>query len=1059
MHQALGTESKFRRLLSIWLALILAVTSAGSAEYHGQVVFNGLGIPGAVVTASRGDQKLATVTDAQGGYSFSELSDGVWKIGVDMQAFSSVQRDVTVGPESTVGQWELQLLSIEQFPGLKMPPPSAAPVSASDSTAGTVATPSNKSTNSQKGAPAAATNTQTPFQRLDVNATGGASASQGDLNAASASSPTSETLGSQNAEDLSQRAADGFLINGTANNSASSPFALNQAFGNNRRGTRRLYNGGLGFVLDNSALDARSYSLSGVDTRQPAYNHMRGTASFGGPLRIPHLAHNGPNFFAGFQWIRNRTVQTESGLVPTLAERNGDLSLSPSQIYDPINHLPFADNRIPSERISQPARFLLNLYPLPNVISTRYNYQVPIVSSMHQEGVQTRLNKAIGRKNQVSGTFGLQSTRSDNPTILGFLDTNRTLGYNLVASWQHSFTQRLYGTLTYDFSRQSVRIASFFEKRENISNAAGISGNNQEPVNWGPPALSFLSGLTSLSDAVPSSTHNQTHTFSPAGYWNHGRHNFSFGADYRKGQSNIISQQNPRGSFTFTGASTLGSASVLNPGARNDLAGFLLGIPDTASIAFGNADKYFRPSSYDAYGTDDWRVSPSLTLNIGVRWEYWAPIMERYNRLVNLDISPGFSAVAPVVAQHPVGPLTGASFPDSLLRPDRGAVQPRIGFSWRPIAASSMLVRGGYGIYYNTSPYQYIASQMAQQSPLSKSLSLQNTLNNPLTLTDGFTAPPNTTTNTYAVDPNVRVGYVHTWQLSVQHDLPGALQLTVTYQGSRGRHALQEFLPNTYPVGAINPCPSCPSGFIYLTSNGTSSREAGTVEIRRRLHHGLTSTLQYTFSKSLDDAAPGGKGQAGSTFIAQDWLNPQAERALSSFDRRHVFNFQFQYTTGMGVAGGMLLKGWRGSLFKEWTLSSDINAGSGLPLTPIYPSAVIGTGVTGPLRPDYTGMDIYAAPPGQHLNPAAYTAPASGHWGNAGRNSITGPAQFAMNTSLSRTFRTSDRTSLDLRVETTNVLNHVTFPSWNATVGSAQFGLPMTANPMRSVQTNIRWRF
>ncbi len=153
------------------------------------------------------------------------------------------------------------------------------------------------------------------------------------------------------------------------------------------------------------------------------------------------------------------------------------------------------------------------------------------------------------------------------------------------------------------------------------------------------------------------------------------------------------------------------------------------------------------------------------------------------------------------------------------------------------------------------------------------------------------------------------------------------------------------------------------------------------------------------------------------------------------------------------------MKGWKTALLKEWTLSGQLNAASGYPLTPVYPAAVLGTGVTGPVRPDYAGADIKAAPAGLHLNPAAYTAPAAGHWGNAGRNSITGPSQFGLNASLARTFRTSDRTSLDLRVDANNVLNHVTFPSWNTTVGNAQFGLPMMANPMRNVQTTIRWAF
>jgi hypothetical protein len=124
-----------------------------------------------------------------------------------------------------------------------------------------------------------------------------------------------------------------------------------------------------------------------------------------------------------------------------------------------------------------------------------------------------------------------------------------------------------------------------------------------------------------------------------------------------------------------------------------------------------------------------------------------------------------------------------------------------------------------------------------------------------------------------------------------------------------------------------------------------------------------------------------------------------------------------------------------------------------------YPAAVVGTGVTGPVRPDYTGASLYAAPHGLSLNPAAYVAPAAGQWGNAGRNSITGPSQFSWNASLGRTFRTSDRISLDLRVDAVNVLNHVVFTAWNTTVNNVQFGLPTGANAMRSLQTTLRMRF
>jgi hypothetical protein len=250
------------------------------------------------------------------------------------------------------------------------------------------------------------------------------------------------------------------------------------------------------------------------------------------------------------------------------------------------------------------------------------------------------------------------------------------------------------------------------------------------------------------------------------------------------------------------------------------------------------------------------------------------------------------------------------------------------------------------------------------------------------------------------------------------------------------------------------------------------------------LHNGLTGTVQYIYSKSLDDdSALGGQGATlqtqsttilpwltlttagssgtsqGAPTIAQNWLDLSAERGRSTFDQRHLLTVLTQYTTGMGLGGKTLLSGWKGTLFKEWTFLTEITVGSGLPQTPIYLAAVPGTGVTGSIRPDYTGAPLYTAPSGLFLNPAAYAAPLAGQWGSAGRDSITGPAQFALNASMGRTFRLRDRLNLDLRIDSTNFLNHPTFTGWNSTINSAQFGLPAAANAMRSVQTTMRLRF
>jgi len=1003
------------------------------------VKYGGLPLPGATVTAKpvnakEGDKTFGAISDLEGRYSFPDLPDGMWSIQVEMPLFATAQQEVTVGAGAAAPDWELKLLPAQEISAIVTPAPPRLQVADTPVT-GTPTAPAAappKPGRNGKAAPAP-TNTATAFQRTDLNA---APARTNNDTPAPAADPAP-----QETSALSQRAADGLLINGSVNNGASSPFAQLQAFGNNRRGVRSLYNGSLGFTLDNSSLDARTFSLTGQDTPKPGYNRITGLASFGGPVKIPGLIkRNGPNFTVNYQWLHNRNASTQTGLMPTAAQRAGDL---PGVTFP----------------LSPQALALLSLYPLPNFTgSTRYNYQIPLISGQHQDSVQGRMNKQV-KKNQYSGTMGLQSGRTDNTNLFGFLDNGRTLGMNLQLNFRHSFTPRAFVNFGYQFSRFSSTNIPFFSNRPDgdISGLAGITGTNREPINYGPPTLSFSSGITALNDSQYSAIHNQTDAVSVDALWNHGRHNITYGADFKRLQFNSFSQQDPRGSFAFN------TDSAQTPGS--DFAKFLAGHPDTASIAFGNADKYFRSSSYDAFVQDDWRMRSSFTLNVGLRWEYNSPISELYGRLVNLDIAPGYTAIAPVCGApvrpecgtSPTGPLTQQGYPGSLIHPDKNNIAPRIAMSWRPFSASSMVVRASYGVYFDTSIYQAIANQMAQQSPLSKSLRVQTTAANPLKLTDGFSGDPNITANTFAVDPDLRTGYIQTWQTSVQRDLPFALQMVATYLGTKGTRSQQQFYPNSFAPGAANPCPGCPSGFTYLTSNGNSIRHAGTLQMRRRLRSGLTAELQYTFSKSIDDAALGGRATGGS-LVAQNWLDLSAERARSNFDQRHVMSFTMQYTTGMGLRGGSLLGGWRGAVIKEWTASTQVNAASGLPLTPFYPVVVPGTGVTG-IRPNYTGASLYDAPSGLFLNPAAYVAPAPGQWGNAGRNTITGPEVFSLNASAQRTFRINDRFSATLRIDSVNTLNHPTFPSWGTVISSAQFGLQSGTNPMRSVQTTLRVTF
>jgi hypothetical protein len=409
-----------------------------------------------------------------------------------------------------------------------------------------------------------------------------------------------------------------------------------------------------------------------------------------------------------------------------------------------------------------------------------------------------------------------------------------------------------------------------------------------------------------------------------------------------------------------------------------------------------------------------------------------------------------------------------------------------VGIAWRPLPASTLVVRAGYGIYDDTSVYLPLAEMMSQQAPLSTSLTVANSSTCPLTLANGFRNCSGVTADQFGIDPNFRVGYAQVWQLSLQRDLPGATVVIASYMGIKGTRGLQEFLPNTYPPGAQNLCPTCPVGFVYASSGGNSNRQAGRLQLRRRLRRGVTASLDYTYAKAIDDDAQVGAlgGNATSSgdqsesnqnsnqsllpttqtnlpppMIAQNWLNLAAERGLTTFDQRHLLKAQMQYTTGMGLGGGTLLSGWRGRLFNEWTVVTQLSVGSGFPQTPIFLAAVPGTGVTGTIRPDLTGAPLYAASASRFLNLAAYSPPIAGQWGTARRDSITGPSQLGFDAAVSRTLRFRTKWNLDIRADALNVLNHPVFTAWDTTVNSATFGAPVSVGPMRSMQLTGRLRF
>ncbi len=987
------------RAVAVALSLIASsgpLLAVASTEWVGRATFKDASVPGAQVTAVRGDVRRVTTTDEDGVWRLP-LDDGTWTVRIEMRGFLPVEFDVDAlaPPVFTTSTLELAL------PGTT-----------------DLSSPARLATREINAPRERAADEDAPVEATDRPST-----------------------------------AEGLVVEGSVYNAAASPFAQAPAFGNFRPSRRSVYSLSTGLTGGHSAWDARPFSFAAQPPAAPDYADVQVTVSFGGPVKIPFTRATRPMVTASYQRAATTAAESISTRVPTMAERAGDFSATvdgrgrPVVVTDPASGLAFPGAVVPLDRQSSQALALLALYPAPNVVASGpTNFEAVVTDRSTRDSVDVRVAAALPARQQITAGVSYQRAISASTSLFQFVDESRRREVTASVAWSYRFSPTRMLTARYDVTGSSNETTPFFAERVDVSGDAGIVGNDRTPRSWGPPNLHFSSGVAGLTTAAPASQRSRTHVLAVDGRWMRGYHNLSMGVELRPRRVDVASRVDPRGTFTFTGAAT-----------GYDVADFLLGLPQARSVSFGD-DRTLSGSSASAFVTDDWRLAPGFTVNAGVRWEFESPFRERHGRLSNLDLASDFGAAAQVTPADVAGPITGRTIPQTLIAPDYRGVQPRIGVAWRPLAASTLLVRAGYGLYRRTDVYLPMALWLARQPPFATTANVETSDVRPLSLANGLAQATSDARNTMAVDAALRVGYAENWNIAVQRDLPGSLAMAVTYLGTRGHRLLQQLLPNTVAPGAENPCATCPAGFIYVASNGSSLRNALQLQIRRRMRSGLAANLLYTFARAEDDATAFGGISASGTSIAQDWRDLDAEWGPSSFDQRHVVTAEAEYTSGVGVAGGALLTGWRGRLLKGWVFAARLTAGSGLPLTPRSLAPVPGTAVTGVIRASLTG-DTSPLPAGVYLSPGAYRAPAAGEWGNAGRNSARGPGQMLLNASVARSFTMGERTSLEWRIDATNVLNRVSYVSVNTLVGSAQFGLPDRAAPMRTVRTSLRWRF
>jgi uncharacterized membrane protein YgcG len=800
--------------------------------------------------------------------------------------------------------------------------------------------------------------------------------------------------------------------------------------------------------------------------------------------------------------------------------------LTPVTVYDPLTGQPFANNIIPADRIDSVAKKLLDprFIPLPNNPSTdgtrNYYYLTTATSDSdnvnfqirHQFAQPQRGNRGQrgnnnngggggrgggGRGGRGGGTLNVQvqfshSSNQSIGSVPAIGGSNLNHGLNTTVSYARQFG-RIQSTMNFRFNKNHTEGTNLYVNNTNIAQQLGITGVSQDPGDWGLPTVSFVN-FSGLSDRSPTNTDNKTFTVSETMRRQRNNHNIQWGADFTRTINAVHSVQgNPRGSFTFNGQATgltqqnydpiTGTTtSLLMPGTGLDFADFLLGYPQQTLLAYGADGHTFLSLNWDAYIQDDWRLRRNLTLQVGLRYEYVSPYKEANNHLVGLDVGAGFTEVAPV---HPGtrGLYSGASFPETLVKPDRNNFMPRIGLAWN--GPGRFVIRTGYGISYNAGAYSNMANSFARQPPFNQTtkncvqyLTLAPGTVSPCAITNGpgvnllslengfpsliptcSAAPDGTCViqNTYGVDPNYRIGYAQQWTLDLQHELPGNIAMDLNYIGVKGTKMDVMEAPNRTNLGTAR-VPSVIS-YTWLTSQGDSMYNGIVTGFRRRMTKGIQVGVNYTFSKFMSDAT----GFSGAGRPIQDAFNRRADRALDSSDKPHVLAINWTTELPFGTNKPFLHgDGIAPRMIGNWLVNGTFNYGSGSVLTPSVSNSNCDYAANGTtLRPDFLGGRIALDHPTtqEWFNTSLFTVP-TGCLGNAGKSLIRGPHTRSLSMTLNKSFPiTASGKTLDVRIQANNALNMVTWGNPNVNVNSYQFGQITNAGGMRTVTIQARYRF
>jgi len=852
-----------------------------------------------------------------------------------------------------------------------------------------------------------------------------------------------------------------------------------------KSGTNTLHGGAWWFNRNDAFTALAPFQPFTPGAAPPRLNRNQFGANVGGPVYLPKLYNGKQKTFFFFNWESGRLISGSFGgtaYVPPAAYRTGDFSGSGVAIYDPQTGQPFAGNVIPQSRIRPYATRFMQFVPAANTGELTINYRGPRAAApIDQDQYITRIDHRFSDRNFLYASYMYNVQADDTVPTFGW-DTrgNRARGQNVSIGDTHTFSAAMVNELRLGWNRffEHEFLGTTDNPALDIANAIGIAGVSKRPRDYGAPAFSGAGyDLPTVRTNGPRDRLNQLWQVSDNFSLQRGNHSLRMGLMIGRRNWTFDEALNPRGTFTFDGRSTtLGGAS---PVRENSFASFLLGLGTAAQIS---ADPFAtRMSNFwqGYYFQDNWKVTPTLTLNLGLRYEYFSPPTQR-GKITNFDLDgavPGFVPSRQIYNGFDNIQDTSGR-PGSLVYPDRNDWGPRLGFAWRAPGLSDFVVRGGYGIYF-TPEITNTYTVLTLNPPIVGTYQISATYDRPFQVDTVFAAQGQAGGAPFGAsvaDPHLRSTYNQQWNLTVQKKLPRGLIVDAGYVGSKGTRLTLGFDGNR-PIDILTPGAGVPSvgsrrpyrGYDAMStykSIGNSTYHALQTKVERRVSGGLSLLGSYTWSKALSGADISSVGGGAYIGGVQDYMNLAADKAYAGFDIRHRLSVAAIYSLPLFRSGMPLMR----TLLGGWQLGAILTEQTG------FASSMAGSG-------DTTGTGVgsrQSIVPGQSLelsrgersrerwfNTNALMDTPLGQFGNNSRMPFHLPGMNNIDASATKNFRFRESANIQFRAEFFNFFNHVNLgapgtdrraPNTFGRINSASQGAGVS-NDGRVVQFGLKLQF